>query len=188
MREPSRSIRASTASRSALSTASWTSPRCLLRVDAQGLQELPVYPQLPVHHPPVDAPAVQQGVELRLGKAGPLRPYQGHRLGAGVGVVVGRRVSRSRSASSRGASRGWTPEESRASISRSAPARSPISLRRAMSAGRASFRWRKASFWLCINIPLCVSCPQHSTNRRAKQPCRDSAAVPARLIGEVIRR
>ena len=64
-------------------------PRCLLRVDAQGLQELPVYPQLPVHHPPVDAPAVQQGVELRLGKAGPLRPYQGHRLGAGVGVVVG---------------------------------------------------------------------------------------------------
>ncbi|EHM52304.1 hypothetical protein HMPREF0372_01564 [Flavonifractor plautii ATCC 29863] len=28
---------------------------------------------------------------------------------------------------------------------------------------------------MCINIPLCVSCPQHSTNRRAKQPGRDSS-------------
>ena len=57
-------------------------------VDAQGLQEPLVDVHLPAQHPPVDAPAVHQGVKLLLGELRPLRPDLPDGLRPGEGVVV----------------------------------------------------------------------------------------------------
>ena len=99
-------------------------------------------------------PASGQGVKLRLGEVRPLLPYQFHRPGPGVGIVVGQALQPQPLRLQPGGQQGLPAGGEPGVDEPGSPLQVPSSLRRAMSAGRASFRRRNASFFVIARPPF----------------------------------